>query len=113
MLKPLPQFHRRSFNYAQRYAARALTNERQANATRLVQLIPYPDGHYRAIFKQDYFVLPEGQAEPSKSQWNTLKKHMKRMESDVFIFREHGETDCAPGERCYYVDFGFVAHKPR
>jgi hypothetical protein len=113
MLKPLPQFHKRSFTYVHRFAARVLTNERQAETTRLVQLVTYPDGHYRAIFKRDYFALPEGQTEPSKSQWNTLKKHMKRVESDVFIFREHGETGCAPGERCFYIDFGFVAPRPR
>jgi hypothetical protein len=111
MLKPLPQFHRRSFDRVHSYIARALTNERQAETTRLVQLIPYPDGHYRAVFRPDYFALPEGQTEPSKSQWNTLKKHMKRLEGDVFIFREHGKTECAPGERCYFVEFGFVAHK--
>src|SRR5688572_27277827 len=69
MLKPLPQFHKRSFTYVHRFAARVLTNERQAETTRLVQLVTYLDGHYRAIFKPDYFALPEGQTEPSKSQW--------------------------------------------
>ena len=110
-MKPLPEFRTRSLDRVHQYIAHVLTNERQADTTRLVQLIPYPDGHFRAVFKSDYFALSEGQSEPSKSQWNTLKKRMKRIEGDVFIFREHGETECAPGERCFYLDFGFVARR--
>lgn len=89
--------------------ARALANERQSQVTQLVDLIAYEDGHYRAIFKPDYFVLT-GDA-PTKSQWNTLKKHLKRIDDQVFIFKEHGDVPCGDGERCYYLDFGFFSQR--
>ena len=74
----------------------------------LVRLESFEDGHYRAIFERSYFHLEEGQ-EPSKSQWNTLKKRFKRRHRNIFIFRVYGRLDVdeASSER-YYVDFGFL-----
>jgi hypothetical protein len=72
-------------------------------------LVEYPDGHYRALFDPALFVLPAGQSAPSKSQWNNLKKRMKRHEPLVFVFKEHGEATGGDGSQCYYVDFGFFA----
>jgi hypothetical protein len=110
-MKGLPRFQRRSQTFAQAYASRVLTNEQQAQVSSLHRLVQYEDGHYRAIFRPDYFVLTEGHDVPTKSQWNTLKKRMKRIERNVFVFKEHGETPCGePGAPpCYYVDFGFIA----
>ncbi|HEX2906990.1 MAG TPA: hypothetical protein VHO69_09035 [Phototrophicaceae bacterium] len=87
-------------------------SEGEGDKNYLHDLIEYPDGHYRAVFYPAFFLLPEGQTEPSKSQWNTLKKKLKRHNPKVFIFKEYGELPCgnnSPAERCYYLDFGFFA----
>ncbi len=84
----------------------------------LVTLQPYEDGHFRAIFRKTHFTIHEGATEPSKSQWNTLKKQMKRRNRGVFIFKEHGKFDCArmdaedvtADDECYFVDFGFFRY---
>lgn len=90
-----------------------------AGGSALLKLIPYDDGSFRAIFKSTFFALQEGQTEATKSQWSTLKKRMKRHDRRVFVFKEHGETNCedaganvspARDYRCYYLDFGFFAH---
>jgi hypothetical protein len=51
-------------------------------------------------------VLADGATEPSKSQWNSLKKRFKRAAPYVFMFKEHGAAECEGGA-CYYLDFGF------
>lgn len=71
------------------------------------------DGRCRAIFKKSYFILQGDNTEPSKSQWSTLKKKMKRHNRGVFVFKETGETAChaeAVSDSCYYVDFGFFKY---
>ena len=75
----------------------------RGNHSYLRELKTYPDGHYRAVFDPSYFILGEGRTEPSRSQWNTLKKHLKRMDRQVFVFKEHGYADSGDA----YVDFGF------
>lgn len=107
-MSELPAFTHRSFDAAHKFIARALTHP--GGKTHLRQLIAFEDGHFRALFDPAYFILTEGQTVPSKSQWNTLKKHLKRLDRDVFIFKEHGTTqhENAP---VYYLDFGFL--KPR
>lgn len=80
----------------------------QGLTSALRDLIEYPDGHYRVIFDPAYFVLQVGQSEPSKSQWNTLKKKLKRHDPRVFVFKEH-DAITHDGQRCYFLDFGFFA----
>lgn len=76
-------------------------------ASMVKDLTEFPDGHYRVWFGKDYFILPTGVTEPSKSQWNTLKKKFKRRDKRVFVFKEHGtERDL------YYLDFGFMGDMP-
>lgn len=111
MSQELPQFAKRPYDKVHQYAARAFKGG--GPGTSLIALKTFDDGHYRAIFSADYFTLHEGATEPTKSQWNTLKKHLKRIDHRVFIFREYGETDCpphSPHEKCYYIDFGFFAN---
>ncbi len=103
----LPRFIRRDASHTEKFAAAALTNPAVNEATQFRHLIAYDDGHFRALFSPAYFVLQPGSSAPTKSQWNTLKKHLKRLDKQVFIFKEHGEAE-HNGERCYYVDFGFV-----
>ncbi|MGB1288962.1 MAG: hypothetical protein ACPG7F_20680 [Aggregatilineales bacterium] len=110
----LPDFEKRKTFKVMPYMTKVLAGGGDASA--LLKLIDYEDGHFRAIFKSTYFVLQGDATEASKSQWSTLKKKMKRHDSQVFIFKEHGSLDCstvnAPGAmsdkfECYYLDFGF------
>ncbi len=112
-MKELPRFKARNREAVLDFIAEVLTNRQRPDQTCLVELVAYRDGHYRAIFDPAYFVLLEGQQQPSKSQWNSLKKKMKRRDRRVFIFKEHGEVPCPRDHggagRCYYLDFGFFA----
>lgn len=110
-MKDLPKFRAKKYDEVHGYIANALLNPRANDKTQLVDLITYPDHHYRAIFKGSYFVLAEGQTEPTKSQWNSLKKHLKRINQQVFVYKDHGRADCEGEVPCYYLDFGFfVSH---
>jgi hypothetical protein len=103
----VPRFRKRRRDMVESFAARVFS--KADNATHLRRLIGFEDGHWRAVFEPAYFTLTEGRTEPSKSQWNTLKKRMKRIDPSVFIFREYGDTHCDPESdaTCLYVDFGF------
>lgn len=105
MSSELPRFVRPPLTLAESYAAQVFSHGEDAY---LHDLIAYEDGHFRAVFRLDYFKLQSGTIEPSKSQWNTLKKRMKRINRGVFIFREHGYIESAE-VRYGYVDFGFFA----
>jgi hypothetical protein len=104
-MSDLPRFQKRSKQTAQDYAARVFNHGDRPEDTTLKELIAFEDGHFRAIFRRDYFTLPEGQTEPSKSQWNTLKKRMRRMNRRVFVFKEYGTS-----EEDFYIDFGFFTN---
>jgi hypothetical protein len=103
-MSDLPRFQKRSQQAVQDYIGRVLNHGDRPEDTTLQELIAYEDGHFRAIFRREYFALQEGHTEPTKSQWNTLKKRMKRMDRRVFVFKEHGIS----GDDLY-VDFGFFA----
>ncbi|NDJ61937.1 MAG: hypothetical protein GYB67_12475 [Chloroflexi bacterium] len=105
-MRDLPEFAPTPTEKARAYIAHVLT-VRGSQKTQLRDLIAHEDGHFRAIFDPAYFILPPEQTEPSKSQWNTLKKRMKRVNPLVFVFKAHGEVECGPDGRCYYIDFGF------
>jgi hypothetical protein len=106
MSSELPRFAKRKPEQVEAWIRTALTNPRTASTSALRALIAFEDGHFRAIFSPTYFALAEGAAAPSKSQWNTLKKHLKRIEPRLFIFKEHGAVEFQ-GEACLYLDFGF------
>ncbi len=109
MTKGLPQFRKVKRSYAASIAHGALSSSRGAA---LLQLLEFEDHHFRAVFELKHFELGEGNTLPSKSQWNSLKKRLKRRDRTIFIFRAYGEIDCgAPGKHlaatCLYIDFGF------
>ncbi len=115
----LPRFRKRRYADVMQFINRVLTNPAVGSQSHLYRLIEYDDGHYRAIFSPAYFQHADRWTEPSKSQWNTLKKRMKRYQKRVFVFRTYGEIDCSSGEMhssttdngpCYYLDFGFFAY---
>jgi hypothetical protein len=107
-MKDLPQFQKRSMEQARDFAAHMLTTP-HATGTTLRDMIAYEDGHFRALFDLEFFQHgEEEEGEPSKSQWNTLKKKFKRHEPRVFLFKEHGVIQ-HDGEQLAYLDFGFFA----
>lgn len=116
MHNDLPDFEKRKVHEVMPYITRILSS---GNGSSLLKLIASDDGHFRAVFKSTYFVLQGDRTEPSKSQWSTLKKKMKRHDGRVFIFREYGKLDCEEvadntganrDYDCYYLDFGFFAY---
>jgi hypothetical protein len=106
-MKSLPLFRRRPYHEVRALVTGLLTNKQDAR-TALSTLIEREDHSFRAVFDARYFVLNEGESEPSKSQWNNLKKKFKRIAPFVFIFKEHGSAPCEDGTPgCYYIDFGY------
>jgi len=109
----LPQFRKVKRSYAASLIHQALSGPRGAA---LLQLIEFEDNHFRAVFDISYFQLADGNILPSKSQWNSLKKRLKRRDRSIFIFREYGRIDCeAQGKHlaaniCLYIDFGFLLY---
>ena len=100
-MSDLPDFDRtRDVDKVRGFARHAFT---RGSHSFFEDLQTYNDGHYRVLFDPSYFVLGEGQAQPSRSQWNTLKKHLKRMDRQLFVFKAHGFTEAGSA----YVDFGF------
>ena len=106
-MKELPEFQQRPYEQALNYAKQVFQDREDRDHTHFIDLIAYDDGHFRALFERDFFYIQPGADEPSKSQWNTLKKHMKRIDRKTFVFKDHGKTQTHDGRPCYYVDFGF------
>lgn len=107
MQSEIPNFRRVKRAYAARLIHSALTNER---GSALLEIIEYDDRHFRAVFSASYFQPTAGHEGPSKSQWNTLKKKLKRRDRSIFVFRAHGLLG---GQRLgagskYFLDFGFM-----
>ncbi len=97
-MKDLPKFKPRPQDYVLEFAKAVLSKGENSYFHSLTE---YRDGHYRVTFDAAYF----GKTDPTKSQWSTLKKRMKRHNDKVFVFKEHGLTP----EGHYYLDFGFFA----
>lgn len=108
MSNDLPRFRKYPFDMAHSFASAVLTNPHRSPKTYLRKLVPQEDKHFRAFFAPEYFALAEGETEPSRSQWSSLKKKLKRHDRRVFVFKDHGSAQC-DGKPCYYVDFGFFA----
>ena len=111
MRKELPPFRKVKRRYAASIVHSALSGPR---GSALLQLLEYDDHHFRAVFDSSYFQLAAGSAMPSKSQWNSLKKRLKRRDRSIFIFRQYGTIDCLDkgktpsANACLYIDFGFL-----
>src|SRR4051794_40145354 len=109
-MRDLPPFKRRKRDDVLAYISEILIKESRSEVSQLIDLIEYNDGHFRVVFNPAYFGLNEGQTEPTKSQWNSLKKKLKRRDSTVFVFKEHGKVGTK--EKQYYLDFGFLPELP-
>jgi hypothetical protein len=111
MSNDLPSLRFIAWERALAYAQEVFTNKQVASETLLLRLEKIEaTQHYRACFSPRYFVLSEGAQAPSKSQWNTLKKRMKRIHPRVFIFKGQDQTQLEDGTPCYTLEFGFFAH---
>jgi len=107
-MKDLPAFKERPRDQVMALVHRVLMLDSHSDHSYLHELTAYNDGHYRVLFDPAYFVLQPGQAEPSKSQWSSLKKKFKRHDPSVFVFKEHG-SQTIKGKTYAYLDFGFFA----
>jgi len=107
-MKDLPSFKERPRDQVMALVHRVLMLDSHSDHSYLHELVAHADGHYRVSFDPAYFVLQQGQSEPSKSQWSSLKKKFKRHDPSVFVFKEHG-TLTKDGTRYSYLDFGFFA----
>lgn len=103
-MKELPTFRFSTQAYVTTYAEKVFGDK-------FVSVVSLPRNAYRALFAPNYFTLQPEQTEPSKSQWNTLKKRMKRIHGGVFVFKEHGAMNVNKLD-CLYVDFGFLPDNP-
>lgn len=99
-MQELPPFRQTKPGYAHQYAQRVFGDA-------LHDVLPQEGGYFRALFTDGYFTIQPGNDVPSKSQWSTLKKRMKRIHRGVFVLRESGETT-HEDETFYYLDFGFL-----
>ncbi|MCC6804259.1 MAG: hypothetical protein IT319_15365 [Anaerolineae bacterium] len=107
-MKELPEFQHRSSETVAAFLTQALSHPNAPEKTYFRRLIPFEDGHFRVVFSLAYLGNVET---PSKSQWNNLKKKLKRHDKRIFIFKDHGVAPCEqPDERCGYIDFGYFAH---
>ena len=110
MYNDLPEFRKTKYSYAMTYINGVLSGTGGAS---LIRLEEFDDHHFRVIFDLNYFQLADGAEMPSKSQWNTLKKKMKRRNRSIFVFREYGAINCPENVKnseqvCLYIDFGFM-----
>jgi hypothetical protein len=107
-MNDLPKFRIKPRQQVIHFISSVLTNP--GGHSCFYKLVEYPDGHYRTMFNSDFFFIAEGRSAPSKSQWSTLKKKLKRKDHTIFIFKDCGVIECDgfSGE-CYYIDFGYFA----
>lgn len=107
-MKALPKFRTHRLEYVEGFMREMLTSH-QSPQSHLRRVIVYEDGHYRALFDPAYFTLAEGDTEPTRSQWNSLKKKIKRHDPRVFLFKEHGTVTGVEGIETplFFVDFGY------
>lgn len=99
-MSDLPDLAPQDRDYVEGYIERVFGEEH------VRELIEFPDGRYRVLFDCSYFTLQPGRTAPSRSQWNTLKKRMKRVNPGVFVLKAYGEVPCQE-DRCCYLEFGF------
>ena len=108
-MKDLPKFKKHNYDHVLALATEVMTRHPDADRSYLRRLDVLPDGHYRLAFDLNYFVMEAD--EPTKSQWNSLKKKLKRHDKAIFVFKEHGIIAIGEqaGGKLGYLEFGFFA----
>jgi hypothetical protein len=103
-VKDLPKFKARSREHVMGFISGVLTQPNKPTETYFRRLVEYEDGHYGAEFSLSYFASAEV---PTKSQWNSLKKKLKRHDKKAFVFKEHRIIPCDDATGCGFLEFGF------
>jgi len=106
-VKELPKFKAQQREEVIGFVTQVLTHPTKPDESYFRRLIEYEDGHYGVEFRLAYFVSTEV---PTKSQWNSLKKKLKRHDKKAFVFKEHRMTLCDDSTPCGFFEFGFFAH---
>jgi len=106
-VKDLPQFKVRKQEDVVEFITRVLTQPNKPEVSYFRRLVEYEDGHYGVEFSLGYFISTEV---PTKSQWNSLKKKLKRRDKKVFVFKKHNVILCDASAWCGFLEFGFFAH---
>jgi hypothetical protein len=105
-MKALPEFKTQRREYVIDFLRQVFTHPNQ-DQSHFVRLGEYEDGHYSVVFTLSYFASTEM---PTKSQWNSLKKKLKRHDKRIFAFKEHSVIACDAPEGCGSLEFGFFTH---
>ncbi len=109
-MEGLPEFKREARESVANLMTQVFTHPGDADRSFFRHLEEYPDGHYSVTFDLEYF---KDTAEPTKSQWNSLKKKLKRHDNRLFIFKAYKVVGCSGGDttaRCGQLEIGFFAH---
>lgn len=110
-MKELPKFKREGRQAVERLLIQVFTHPNEPEVSHFRRLVAYDDGHYAAVFSLGYFVETDV---PTKSQWNSLKKKLKRHDKRVFVFKEQQIVLCEDFDteaRCGQVEFGYFAEE--
>lgn len=110
-MKELPKFKREGRQMVERLLTQVFTHPNEPEVSYFRRLVTYDDGHYGVVFSLDYFVDTDV---PSKSQWNTVKKKLKRHDTRIFVFKEHQIVACEDAgakKRCGQIEFGFFVEE--
>lgn len=98
----LPELSPKSLDEVKNFAEEAFSRNK---VNYFVSVEKKESNLFRVFFDPTYFVIQPDRTEPSKSQWNTLKKHIKRLNSSVFVSKFHGLQN-----NRYFVDIGFFVN---
>ena len=107
-MKELPRFTKQSSERVKHFAIQVFTHPSDPEKSYFQELHEHEDKHFSVVFSLNYF---ENATIPTKSQWNSLKKKLKRHDKRLFIFKEHLIVKCDGGEdlqRCGQIEFGFL-----
>src|SRR4051812_37069846 len=106
-MKDLPKFKAQKNEDVIEFITRVFTHPNKPEESYFRRLIEYEDGHYGAEFNLSYFISTDV---PTKSQWNSLKKKLRRHDKKTFVFKEHCIVPCDNTVSCGLIEFGFFAH---
>lgn len=107
-MKELPQFTKQSPERVKHFIAQVFTHPNAPEHTYFQELHEHEDKHFSVIFSLNYF---ENTTTPTKSQWNSLKKKLKRHDKRVFVFKDHVVIRCNEGAdapQCGQIEFGYM-----
>ena len=105
-MKELPEFKTQKREFVNDFLRQVFMHPNQEQS-HFVRLEEHKDGHYSAVFSLNYFASPDA---PTKSQWNSLKKKLKRHDKRIFVFKDTSVIECDALGGCGSLDFGFFAH---